>query len=630
MKNWHPIKSILLISILSINALLFLFLNSCTGVGDQKPNVILVMTDDQGYGDIGAHGSPYVKTPSLDDLHAESVRLTNFHVDPCCSPTRAALLTGQYSARSGVWHTIGGRSLLKKDKVTMADVFKSNGYRTAIFGKWHLGQNYPFRPQDRGFEEVLIHRSGSVGNRWDTWGNDYFDDTYIHNGKPEKFKGYCNTIWFDEAIKYIRKNREQPFFCYIPTNVPHAPLVVDEKYVVPYRSQVSDRLARYYGMVSKFDEDLGRFLQEIKSLGLEENTIFIFMTDNGPCPWFGGIKIDNNGFPIEGYSCGMRGGKIWGYENADRVPFFIRWPAGGIGGGIDNPSLTAHIDVLPTLIDLCELKKPDNLMLDGRSLRSLLNNTEDKWKKRSLIVQNQRVDFAVKYKEFQVLTDKWRLINPYQKEIEDMEKFYAKIPQGKPKYFPYKDHYELYDIITDPEQKKNVAAQNPAVVEDLARKYETWWEDVSKDFDEYPEIIIGSEYENPTILYNHDTHRKNKQQYWVLNVEKEGKYSLKLRRWPKESQKKIVENRKGNKKDNVKKAVLEIGNLVKEKPVNEDDYYIPVDVNVKAGQTCLSSWFERTNGGRISGDFITVEYVGKADPEELARYNNTNPDEILR
>jgi arylsulfatase A-like enzyme len=572
-----------------------------------------------------------IQTPNMDRLYGVSFRLTNYHVGPTCAPTRAGLMTGHYHNSTGVWHTIGGRSLLKKDQVTIADVFKSNGYRTAIFGKWHLGQNYPFRPQDRGFEEVLVHGSGSVGNRWDYWGNDYYDDTFNRNGKPEKFEGYCNTIWFDEAIKYIRRNREQPFFCFISTNVPHAPLVVDEKYAEPYRSQVSDKLARYYGMVTKLDEDLGVLVKELKELQLEENTIFIFMSDNGPCPWFGGIKIDNEGFPIEGYSAGMRGGKIWGYENAHRVPFFIRWPAGGIGGGKDESSLTAHIDLLPTLIDLCKLRKPANVTFDGISLAPLFNNTETEWDDRTLFVHNQRVDFAVKYKEFQVLTEKWRLVNPYQKEIEDMSKFYSRIPQGKAKYYPYLDHYELYDISADPEQKTNIADQNPGVVKELVRKYEIWWDDVSRDFDEYPEIIIGSQKANPVTLYNHDAHRKDNMQYWVLNVDRDGKYIIKLRRWPVVSNKKIVENRKGDNIENIRKAVLTIGNIEEAAAVGIDDYTIDIDVHLKAGQTCLSSWFEKSNDNRrIPADFVGVEYTGVADPAKLGSYQATDPDNILK
>ncbi len=282
-------------------------------------------------------------------------------------------MTGCYSSRAGVWHTIGGRSLIKEGMTTIADLFGANGYETGIFGKWHLGENYPFRPQDRGFKEVLVHGGGGVGSNPGYWGNDYYDDTYMHNGKFEKYNGYCNTVWFSEAVKYIRKNRDKPFFCYVSTNVPHAPLRVDQEYVDPYKDQYSDRLAHYYGMVSKVDEDIATLLAAVKEMGLEENTILIFMTDNGPCPWFGGIDMDfETGYPLEGYSAGMRGGKIWGYENAHRVPFFIRWPAGGIGGGKDIGALSAHIDLMPTLVDLCKLKTPDDLELDGISLVALI------------------------------------------------------------------------------------------------------------------------------------------------------------------------------------------------------------------------------------------------------------------
>jgi len=286
-----------------------------------QPNVILVLTDDQGYGDLACHGNPFVKTPALDKLYQESIRFIDFHVDPCCSPTRAALMTGCYSSRAGVWHTIGGRSLLKEGMTTITDLFNNNGYETGIFGKWHLGENYPLRPQDRGFKEKLVPGSCGFGSNPDYWGNDYFDDTYIHNGISGKYKGYSNTVWFSEAIKYIENNQNKPFFCYISTNVPRAPLKVDEKYLKPYEGQVSDRLAHYYGMVAKMDEDIGTLLRVLKELNLEQNTILIFMTDNDPCPWFGGIVIDfETGFVKEGYKAGMRGGKIWGYENAHRVP----------------------------------------------------------------------------------------------------------------------------------------------------------------------------------------------------------------------------------------------------------------------------------------------------------------------
>jgi len=608
-----------------------LALLGCFAGNKSRPNVILVMTDDQGYGDLGCHGSPYVKTPSLDQLYQESVRLTNFHVDPCCAPTRASLLTGQYSARSGVWHTIGGRSLLQKDKVTMANVFQSSGYRTGIFGKWHLGDNYPFRPQDRGFDEVLVHGSGVAGNRWDYWGNDYYDDTYLRNGKPEKFEGYCNTIWFDEAIKFIKRNQKRPFFCFLSTNIPHAPLNVEKNYSEPYLSQVSERLAKYYGMVTKFDEDLARLRKEIKDLKLEENTIFIFLTDNGPCPWFGGIKIDNDGFVEEGYSAGMRGGKIWGYENAHRVPCFIRWPAGGIEGGIDIGNLSAHFDLLPTLIDCCGLKEPNEVTFDGISLMPILTNQKRKWPERTIFVHNQRVDFPVKYKEYEVLTERWRLINPYKKEIEDMEGFNSGKPSGEIRYINDPNLFELYDITQDPGQRRNIASKYPEIVRELSRKYEEWWEDISSGFDTYCETIVGSNYENPTTLYSHDAHRKGRESIWVIYVEKDGKYKINLSRWPQESNKRISENKKGDKTFVIKKAGLKLGNIDTSMEVTSEMKSAKFIVFLKAGTTCLQGWFKEHQTNRtIQANFAYIEHLGPADLISVEGYQASEPNRLLK
>jgi len=339
----------------------------------KRPNVVLVMTDDQGYGDLGCHGNDVIVTPNLDKLHARSVRLTDFHVDPTCSPTRSALLTGHYSTRTGVWHTIMGRSLLGKHETTVADIFifSTNGYRTAIFGKWHLGDNYPFRPQDRGFQEVLIHGGGGVGQGPDYWGNDYFDDTYFHNGKEKKFEGYCTDVWFDGALNFIEANKSQPFFCYIPTNAPHGPYNVADKYSKPYRDKgVKGNQANFYGMVANIDENMGRLMRRLKELDLEDNTILIFMTDNGTSG---------------GHAGGMRGKKGSEYEGGHRVPFFVRWPAGGLDGPGDIGWLSAHVDVLPTLIELCGLKKPRGLAFDGTSLARLLKDKTSKWPDRTLI-----------------------------------------------------------------------------------------------------------------------------------------------------------------------------------------------------------------------------------------------------
>lgn len=573
----------------------------------KKPNVILIMTDDQGYGDLGCLGNPYLKTPTLDALYEESVRFTDFHVDPACSPTRSGLLTGNYSSRAGVWHTIGGRSLLKEGMTTMSEIFTANGYETGIFGKWHLGENYPYRPQDRGFKESLVHGGGGVGQGPDYWGNNYYNDTYIHNGKFKKYEGYCNTVWFNEAINYIKKNKDSPFFCYIPTNLPHAPLHVNEAYVEPYKGQASERLANYYGMISKLDEDVARLLNEIKNIGLEENTIVIFMTDNGPCPWFGGIVIDfETGFVEEGFSDGMRGGKIWGYENAHRVPFFMRWPKANIVGGKDIEALASHIDVLPTLIDLCQLETSDKFKMDGRSLATLLKGETKKWSDdRTLFVHNQRVEYPVKDKEYQVLTEKWRLVK--------------------------RESNELYEIKKDPEERLNVADQYPDIVKELYSRYDDWWNDVSVDFDKYAEISVGTPYENPVKLYSHDAHTRHGEKIWVINVSRAGKYEVRLNRWPEESGKRIVENRAGNKEVEVENAWLKIGNIAQSKKVNQKMTTAKFEVNLRSGTTCFQTAINLPIKDKtLTTQCVYVSYVGEADEEKLKYYVPSVPDKLLK
>lgn len=573
----------------------------------RQPNVIIILTDDQGDGDMECHGSPYLKTPSINKLYNESIRFTDFHVDPMCSPTRSALLTGCYPPRAGVWHTIGGRSLLKEGMPTLADIFKANGYETAIFGKWHLGENYPFRPIDRGFKESLVFGGGGIGSNADYWQNDYFDGTYKHNGRNEQYKGYCNTVWFTQAIQYIKTNKDKPFFVYLPTNIPHAPLKVEKKYAEPYLNKVSDRLANYYGMISKLDEDLGNFMEQLKEMSVDRNTILLFMTDNGPCPWFGGIVIDwNTGFVKEGYSEGMRGGKIWGYENAHKVPFFIRWPEGGIVGGKNIGALSAHVDILPTLVDLCKLKKPDGLQTDGRSLVPLLRHKLADWTDdRTFITHNQRVEYPVKDKEYEVMTREWRLIK--------------------------REQNELYNIKQDPGEKNNVAAANPDIVNALYRRYEDWWKNVSVDFDKYEAIHIGSRYENPVLLYPHDAHLRDGKHIWVIKVEREGRYSIRMNRWPDESGKRIVENQKGDKDLPLEAASITIGNIQVTKPVTGNMRSVDFEVDLKAGITCITTYFKQKDKGGATGPaWLYVSYKGNAAQTNLVKYIPSIPDRLLK
>lgn len=532
-----------------------------------RPNVVLVMTDDQGYGDLACHGNEVVVTPNLDGLYAQSVRLTDFHVDPTCSPTRSALMTGRYSSRTGVWHTIMGRSLLGRDEVTMADVFSASGYRTGIFGKWHLGDNYPYRPQDRGFQDVLIHLGGGVGQGPDYWGNDYFDDTYFHNGKAEKFEGYCTDVWFDGALKFIEANKDRPFFCYLPTNAPHGPYNVTDKYSKPYRDKgVKGNQADFYGMITNIDQNVGRLIRRLKELNLEQNTILIFMTDNGTSGSYAG---------------GMRGNKGSAYEGGHRVPFFIRWPGGRLRGPGDVDRLSAHIDVLPTLIELCGLKRPQGVAFDGTSLAPLLKGETSRWPDRTLLVHSQRIEHPEKWRQCAVMTEQWRLIN------------------GK----------ELYDIKADPVEKKDIADANPQVVEKLRLSYEQWWADLSKGFDKYCEIVIGSDMQNPTRLMSHDWHSPDpawSQQavrsgskangFWAVEIERDGTCEFELRRWPIELDVPINGAIPRGKAIAATSARVKIADVDVSKPVSTEDRAVTFQVKLKAGKTRLETWFTDGDG----------------------------------
>ena len=559
-----------------VSAWSVLALLACAGRGpaaesqERPPNVILVMPDDQGYGDLGCHGHPLLRTPHLDALHGRSVRLTDFHVDPTCSPTRSALMTGRYSARTGVWHTIMGRSILRADEVTMADVFASSGYATGMFGKWHLGDNYPYRPQDRGFQEVLAHGGGGVGQTPDYWGNTYFDDTYWHNGKPEKQKGYCTDVFFSAALGFIEKNKDRPFFAYVPTNAAHGPFRAPPEYARPFKDRgVNDRQANFFGMIVNIDDNMGRLLGKLNALGIEKNTIVIFMTDNGTA--------------AGSFNDGMRGKKGSQYNGGHRVPCFIHWP-GRIEGGRDLDPVTAHVDLLPTLVDLCGLKRPEGVKLDGTSLRPLIEGKA--WPERTLMVQSQRIEHPQKWRKCAVMTDRWH----------------------------YVDGKELYDMEADPSQKKNVAADRPEVVKRLRKVYEDLWEGMKARFGEYVSISIGSEKENPARLTGHDWHgqrvpwnqshirsaKTGGNGFWAVKVERAGTYDLTLRRWPKEEKKPIP----------AAKARLTIGPIDETKPIPAGAEEVTFRVKLPAGETRLQTWFTNESGKSWGAYFIYVRYDG--------------------
>ncbi len=418
-----------------------------------RPNIVLVMTDDQGYGDLACHGNPLIKTPHMDRMHAEGVRLTDFQVSPTCAPTRCSLMTGRHEFKSGVTHTILERERMNPAATTIAQVLKSAGYATGIFGKWHLGDEPDHQPGRRGFDEVYIHGAGGIGQTYpgscgDAPGNEYFDPALLHNGAFEKTKGYCTDLFFEQALRWIgaRSGGEQPFFAYITTNTPHSPHVSPgERYSALYAGKsingkpLDAEAVAYYAMITNIDDNLGRLLARLDELGRTADTLVIFMTDNG-------------GTHTRLFSAGMRGGKNTPYEGGTHVPCFWRWP-GKLPAGVDVSQLTAHIDFFPTFAALAGAQLPAGVDLDGQNLLPLLTEPEAEWHDRYVIVHQGRWNRGE--------ADSAKFVNCAVRNAR----------------FRFVNNAELYDLPSDPGETTNVIEQHPKVVADMRRAYDAWWKE---------------------------------------------------------------------------------------------------------------------------------------------------------
>jgi arylsulfatase len=419
----------------------------------KPPNIVFVLTDDQGYGDLACLGNPIVKTPHLDRLHGESVRFTDFHVSPTCAPTRTSLLTGRHEFKSGVTHTINERERMSLKATTLAQVLKSAGYTTGIFGKWHLGDAAPYQPNRRGFDEVFIHGCGGIGQHYpgtcgDAPGNTYFNPAILHNGVFEKTGGFCTDVFFDRAIQWIgrKRNAGSPFYAQITPNAPHAPLSCPPQYQRMYQDAgLDDATATYFGMVTNIDDNVGKLMGRLKAWNLERDTLLIFMTDNGGT---GGVKV---------FNAGMRGMKGTPYQGGTRVPAFFRWP-GTLKPG-DVGRLAAHLDVFPTLAELSGAKMPAGLQVDGRSLVPLLRDPEAAWPDRYLFTHVGRWDKGKaaesKYAKCRVRGSRFSMVSP---------------GPGK--------KWELYDLQADPGEKTDVAAKFPDEARKMDEAYDQWWQDI--------------------------------------------------------------------------------------------------------------------------------------------------------
>ena len=571
----------------SLLALLIVIMGTPVYAESERPNIVLVMTDDQGYGDFGVHGNPIVKTPNLDRFAKEGIQFRNFYVSPVCAPTRSSLMTGRYNYRTGVVDTYLGRAMMHVDERTLAEMLSQVGYRTGIFGKWHLGDNYPMRAQDQGFQEVLVHNGGGIGQPADPPGNLYTNPTLQHNGKSTKYNGYCSDIFTTGAIDFIGKGDGKPFFAYIAFNCPHGPYQIADDKVKPYRGidlspaafpkigqpmrpSNPEEVARVYGMVENIDQNFGRLLAHLREQKLADNTLVIFLTDNGP----GGIRFNG----------GLRMAKGTVYEGGIRVPCFVQYPA-----KFRQPRLideiSAHIDWVPTICDLCGIEKPGNLHWDGVSRLPLLRGDAVPASERSLFFQWHRGDEPELYRAFAVRTPTFKLVQA----------------NGAGEAKNFKRNYELFDIANDPYEMKDLATEQPETVKKLLASYQAWFKDVSSTRGYAPPVIVlGHEKDNPSTLTRQDWRgpqagwTPKSIGHWEVNFDRPGNYAITVNFSPSQQAEELF---------------LDVSDTKLSKPVlqNTDKIRLVLE-KLPRGNTRFSPRLKSESGER-GVDYVEVEWL---------------------
>jgi len=425
---------------------------STSDLKPDTPNVVFILTDDQGWGDIASHGNPDISTPALDALAASGVRFDRFFVSPVCAPTRASLLTGRDHLRTGTQWVTYGLENMRSDEYTFGEVFRDAGYNTGLFGKWHNGSHYPMDPAGQGFDEFF----GFTVGHW----NNYFDTELQHGREMVKTEGYIADVLTDSTLSFIERHREKPFFAFVSYNTPHSPFQVPESYFEKYKGLgLSDKNAAVYGMVENIDDNVARIRSKLDELELTENTIVIFMTDNGPN---GGDRYNGN----------MKGWKAKVDEGGVRVPMFISWP-GTIEPNTIVEELAAHIDFLPSLVDLAGIEFTPKNPIDGRSFTRLIFEEDPEWNNRLLFTHQSRWD--------------------------TLEKFPASVRDNRYRMVRYGDEWELYDLNLDPSQRRNIAQEFPAMVDELSNSYENWYSEVTSGLPASRAIPVGYE-EAPRVI----------------------------------------------------------------------------------------------------------------------------------
>jgi arylsulfatase A-like enzyme len=571
---------------------LSILLLAAVGHAADRPNVLIVMTDDQGLGDFSYTGNPVLKTPNFDAFAKQSVRLTDFHVCPMCSPTRGQLLTGLSALRNGATSVTAGRTFVRPGLPTLPEVFAKAGYKTGLFGKWHLGDVYPHRPIDRGFQESVYHLGWGQLQSTPEFDWPLIDGRYFHNGVEKRYKGHCTDFWFDSAMAWMkeRKAKNEPFLCYLPTNAPHAPHIDLPEFIKPYQGKGP---AGFFGMIAHLDKRFGDLEQFLTDQKLKDNTIVLFMTDNGGTA---GVATHN---------AGLRAGKTTYYDGGHRVPCWVRWPAGKLGEPRDVNVPTQNTDLFPTLCQLCDVPE---LEKDGRegpyrgvSLAGLLRESGT-IPDRTFVVQ-----YGQTPKKFEacVVRGKWRLVK----------------------------REELYDVDADRAQKADVAAANPAVVKELRDFYETWWNGVEPLLDDFVPQSIGAKQQPVVELTSgdwQDIYADNTGYVrqavggptggtWHIQVEEAGEYEFTLRRWPAQTKAALGDKYEPSGKSpankakavtvgfpNIAAATVEIAGVKASGKADAKATGATLVAKLPAGKTTLKAWFSDADGKDLCGAFFVT------------------------
>lgn len=543
--------------------------------GEGNRNVVILFIDNHGYYELSRNGHQIVQTPHIDALSESGINFTNFHAPPFCSPSRAALLTGRYALRAGIHNTIGGVSILNKNETTIADLLKDEGYRTAIFGKWHLGMSYPYLPDQRGFEEYFIHGGGGVSQLEDYYGNHHADATYLHNGHYVKSRGFSTDVLFDQGIDFIKRNRENNFFCMISTPAVHFPTLKHPETTQRLKDRGvpdSNQLA-LYSMIENVDDNVGRMISFLEESGLKENTLLILASDQGVNDRGAKEHRSGQGFINRGVQ----------YDEKHHVYCMLQHPDASKQGP-DN-TLTGMVDLFPTILDYCGLSESHNLSLDGQSLAPLIENNNAWNKERILIVQCPRERDRSKWDKVSIKYQDWRLVD------------------GK----------ELYNTKNDFGQTNNLYDPKHNIVKHLSDAYETFWNNLPSQEELTPDHILGS-INSPEVKLNamdwykgsrpwtqQILSKSNQQGLWKVTIDRKGTYLFELRRYPREA----------GLPHGAEKAQIAVGNNSKEVETNPDSNYAKIKLNLQKGTYDLKSTF--INSDQQWGAYYVYIKILKAD-----------------